>query len=64
AKTHTTLFDDADPYCDHHHDLKTYQGWGLVQGRGKRACVPPDDPRHPNNAGSGDREQPPPQAAA
>jgi len=63
AKTHTTLFDDADPYCDHHHDLKTYQGWGLVEGRGKRAFVPPADPRHPNNAAKDDRERPPPQAA-
>ena len=64
AKTHTTLFDDADPYCDHHHDLKTYKGWGLVDGRGKRAFVPPDDPRHPNNAATdGQRERPPPAAA-
>ena len=65
AKTHTTLFDDADPYCKHHHDLKTYGGWGLVDGRGKRAFVSPDDPRHPNNARQAGKatERPPPAAA-
>ena len=65
AKTHTTLFDDADPYCKHHHDLKTYQGWGLVEGRGKRAFVAPDDPRYPNNATQAGKasERPPPAAA-
>ncbi|HEV3355006.1 MAG TPA: hypothetical protein VG076_18895, partial [Acidimicrobiales bacterium] len=64
ATTHTTLFDDSDPYCRHHHDLKTYEGWGLVDGSGKRAFVPPDDPRHPNHAPkSAGRERPPPAAA-
>jgi hypothetical protein len=57
AKTHKTLFDDADPYCHHHHHLKTYEGWGLVEGSGKRAFVSPDDPRHP-------QERPPPKAGA
>jgi hypothetical protein len=63
AKTHKTLFDDSDPYCKHHHDLKTYEGWGLVEGRGTRAFVPPDDPRHPSNTSGGARERPPPAAA-
>ena len=31
----------------YHHDLKTYKGWALVEGSGKRPMVPPDDPRHP-----------------
>lgn len=46
-KTRITAFDLLDRLCRHHHDLKTHHGWGLVQGRGKRAFVPPDDPRHP-----------------
>jgi hypothetical protein len=58
AKTHTTVFELLDRLCRHHHDLKTKENWGLVEGRGKRAFVPPDDPRHPRNA------HPPPVAAA
>ena len=61
-KTHTTPFDGMDGYCCHHHDKKTYEGWGLVEGMGKRAFVPPDDPRHPKNAK--DTERPPPEKAA
>ena len=34
-----------DPY-----DLKTIDNWALVPGRGKRAFVPPDDPRHPQKS--------------
>ena len=61
AATHKTVFDRLDGYCCHHHDLKTYDGWALVEGRGKRAFVPPDDARHPKNAQA--HERPPPQAA-
>jgi hypothetical protein len=50
ARTHFTLFDLLDLLCPHHHGLKTTKGWGLVEGRGKRAFVPPDDPRHPRHA--------------
>jgi Domain of unknown function (DUF222) len=50
AQTHTTVFELLDRFCPHHHDLKTNDGWALVEGRGKRAFVPPDDPRHPRNA--------------
>jgi hypothetical protein len=50
AKTHTTIFDLLDRLCTHHHDLKTTERWALVEGRGKRAFVPPEDPRHPCNA--------------
>ena len=39
----------TDLLCDHDHHLKTYYGWALVEGTGKRAMVPPDDPRHPKN---------------
>jgi hypothetical protein len=50
AKTHTTVFDLLDRLCSHHHDLKTRDGWALEEGRGKRAFVSPDDPRHPRHA--------------
>ncbi|MGH9279996.1 MAG: hypothetical protein ACRD12_18095 [Acidimicrobiales bacterium] len=49
AKTKITIFDLLDRYCRHHHHLKTVEGWALVPGRGKRAFVPPDDPRHPRH---------------
>jgi hypothetical protein len=49
ADTHHTRLDELDLPCDDHHDLKTYHGWALVEGVGKRPMVPPDDPRHPNN---------------
>ncbi|MGH8985268.1 MAG: hypothetical protein ACRDY6_15500 [Acidimicrobiia bacterium] len=47
AKTRRTVFNLLDRLCTHHHDRKTRDGWALVEGRGKRAFVPPDDPRHP-----------------
>jgi hypothetical protein len=57
AETQTTVFELLDRFCPHHHDLKTRENWALVERRGKRAFVPPDDPRHPCNAHS------PPEAA-
>jgi hypothetical protein len=51
ARTHRTVFDLLDRLCPHHHDLKTTDGWALVEGRGKRAFVPPDHPRHPRAHG-------------
>jgi hypothetical protein len=50
AKTKFTVFDLLDRLCPHHHALKTRKGWALVAGTGKRAFVPPDDPRHPRHA--------------
>jgi hypothetical protein len=50
ATSHLTVFDLLDRLCAHHHDLKTLDGWALLEGRGKRAFVPPDDPRHPRRA--------------
>ena len=47
ARTKITAFDLLDRLCRHHHDQKTRYGWALVAGRGKRAFVPPGDPRHP-----------------
>jgi hypothetical protein len=50
SKTHVTELKALDWLCKVCHDLKTYCGWALVHGRGKRRLVPPDDPDHPNNA--------------
>ncbi len=49
ADTHFTMVDLLDALCRHHHRLKSCAGWALVEGLGKRACVPPDDPRHPRH---------------
>jgi hypothetical protein len=49
ARTHFTVFDLLDRLCPEHHGLKTYQSWALVEGSGKRAFVPPDDPSHPRH---------------
>ena len=49
ASTHFTVLDLLDRLCGHCHALKTRQNWSLVEGRGKRPLVPPDDPRHPRN---------------
>jgi len=45
--TKHTRLDELEPLCDPDHDLKTCQGWALVEGTGIRDMVPPDDPRHP-----------------
>ena len=49
-RTHFTVLDLLDRLCGHCHALKTRDNWSLVEGRGKRALVPPEDPRHPRNA--------------
>ncbi|MGH9264507.1 MAG: hypothetical protein ACRD1D_07425, partial [Acidimicrobiales bacterium] len=49
AASHLTVLDLLDRLCSHHHDRKTQDGWGLVEGRGTRPFVPPDDPRHPRH---------------
>ena len=49
ARTHLTVLDLLDRLCRHCHALKTRQNWSLVEGRGKRPLVPPDDPRHPRH---------------
>jgi hypothetical protein len=63
AQTRHTRLDGLDPLCSFHHDLKTRLGWALAQGKGKRAFVPPDDPRHPSYR-EPPGEQPRPDAAA
>jgi hypothetical protein len=50
ATSKITTFELLDLLCRFHHRLKTTDGWGLVDGRGKRPFVPPDDPRHPQHA--------------
>ena len=47
ATSHRTVLDLLDRLCTHHHDLKSLDGWALVDGHGKRPFVPPDHPRHP-----------------
>jgi hypothetical protein len=49
ADSHVTVLDLLDRLCGHCHALKTRKNWLLVDGRGKRPLVPPDDPRHPRN---------------
>jgi hypothetical protein len=65
AQTRHTRLDELDHLCTGHHDLKTYGGWALVEGTGKRAMVPPDDPRHPGHAPPADSMRPhaPPESA-
>jgi 5-methylcytosine-specific restriction endonuclease McrA len=48
AKQETVLA-NCDVLCTHCHRLKTHRGWALLEGRGRRAFVPPSDPRHPRN---------------
>ena len=49
ARTKHTKLDELDPLCPHDHNLKTNQGWSLVEGKGRRAFVGPKEPRHPRN---------------
>ena len=44
AKSHVTVLACLDRLCQFHHYRKTYHGWALVPGRGKRAFVPPTTP--------------------
>lgn len=50
ARSHITVLDLLDRLCSRHHHLKSLDGWALVVGRGKRAFVPPGDPRHPRHS--------------
>ena len=51
ADVRETWLGNIDGLCGHDHDLKTYKGWSLVGGTGRRDFVAPDDPRHPKNTG-------------
>jgi hypothetical protein len=59
-RTRHTCLDNLDPLCDHDHDRKTYEGWALVAGTGKRPMVPPGHPDHPGNPTYHPRPHPPP----
>ncbi|MCL5446526.1 MAG: hypothetical protein M1350_03825 [Actinobacteria bacterium] len=48
ANTRITVLSLLDRLCSYHHALKTRENWSLVAGHGKRAFVPPEDPRHPS----------------
>jgi hypothetical protein len=51
ATTHHTILGELRRACDHHHDLKTNQGWDFIQCTdGSIDCVAPEDPRHPRHA--------------
>ncbi len=41
AQAHVTVFELLDRLCKIHHDLKTYQGWGLVAGKGNEGLRAP-----------------------
>ena len=64
AQTHHTRLDELDGVCKHHHDLKTYEGWALVAGSGRRPMVAPDDPRHPAHRLPADADGAPPEHAS
>jgi hypothetical protein len=64
AKGGQTALSNLDPLCAHHHDRKTNDGWALVAGSGKRALVPPDDPRHPKPTRRQANRAPPTEHAA
>jgi hypothetical protein len=63
ARSHLTLLELLDRLCAHCHRLKTRKAWSLVPGRGRRAFVAPDDPRHPRHH-RGDARPPPERADA
>lgn len=50
ASVPETRLDNLDPFCGHHHKLKTFKGWALVKGSGRRRMVPPGHPDHPDKA--------------
>jgi hypothetical protein len=47
ATERVTRLANLDPLCEHHHNLKTRDGWALVAGTGRRPMVAPDHPDHP-----------------
>jgi hypothetical protein len=64
SRSHTTLLELLDRLCGHCHGLKTRKGWSLVDGRGRRAFVPPHDPRHPRHCRHEKAHERPPQPVA
>jgi hypothetical protein len=58
ARVLVTELVNLDLLCDHHHDLKTYENWQLVEGTGRRPMVPPTDVRHPDHSPESDQTAP------
>lgn len=53
-----TELGNLDGYCGHHHDLKTYEGWALIDDGPWKVLVSPDDPRHPRLRSGGGSAEP------
>jgi hypothetical protein len=47
--TRHTRLDELDRMCGTHHDKKSYEGWRLEPGTGKRRLLPPGHPDHPGD---------------
>jgi hypothetical protein len=60
AEVHETTIENLDRLCDPCHKLKTQDGWALLDGKGRRPLVPPDDPRHAGNRAARPRGDPTP----
>ncbi|MFN8052072.1 MAG: hypothetical protein U0Q22_11580 [Acidimicrobiales bacterium] len=45
ARVRVTEVANLDLLCDHHHDLKTYENWQMVEGEGRRPMMPPKGAR-------------------
>jgi hypothetical protein len=60
AATRHTVLGELRRLCDHHHDLKTHQGWAFIaRADGSIDCVAPEDPRHPKQASARAGPDPP-----
>ena len=61
TETRHTVLGELRRVCEHHHDLKTLQGWDFIELTDHSIlCVSPDDPRHPKHAPAGPRAGPEP----
>ena len=58
SAVHETTLDNLDRLCDPCHKRKTHDGWALVEGKGRRPLVPPDDPRNAGNRAARPRGDP------
>jgi Domain of unknown function (DUF222) len=59
AEVRETVVDNLDRLCGPCHKRKT-QGWALIEGKGRRPLVPPNDPRHGGNRAGRPRGDPTP----
>ncbi len=49
AITQHTMLDELEWHCEPHHDLKSYEGWQLEPGTGKRRLLAPDHSDYPGD---------------